>query len=132
MPEQYGGQSMPAVMGSAVTEHFMATNQAFSMYHGLTHGAASTILAHGTEAQKDLFLPTMIAYDWTGTMNLTEPQCGTDLGLMRTKATSNADGSYAVTGQKIFISAGEHDLAENIIHLVLAKIPGGPEGIKGV
>ena len=132
MPEQYGGQSMPAVMGSAVTEHFMAANQAFSMYHGLTHGAASTILAHGTEAQKDLFLPKMIACDWTGTMNLTEPQCGTDLGLMRTKATPNADGSYAVTGQKIFISAGEHDLAENIIHLVLAKIPGGPEGIKGV
>ncbi|MGB2196294.1 acyl-CoA dehydrogenase C-terminal domain-containing protein [Planktomarina sp.] len=132
MPEQYGGQSMPAVMGSAVTEHFMAANQAFSMYHGLTHGAASTILAHGTEAQKDLFLPKMIACDWTGTMNLTEPQCGTDLGLMRTKATPNADGSYAVTGQKIFISAGEHDLAENIIHLVLAKTPGGPEGIKGV
>ena len=132
MPEQYGGQSMPSVIGSAVTEHFMAANQAFSMYHGLTHGAASTILAHGTEAQKDLFLPKMIACDWTGTMNLTEPHCGTDLGLMRTKAIANADGSYAVTGQKIFISAGEHDLAENIIHLVLAKIPGGPEGIKGV
>ena len=132
MPEHYGGQSMPAVMGSAVTEHFMAANQAFSMYHGLTHGAASTILAHGTEAQKDLFLPKMITCDWTGTMNLTEPHCGTDLGLMRTKAIANADGSYAVTGQKIFISAGEHDLAENIIHLVLAKIPGGPEGIKGV
>ena len=132
MPEQYGGQSMPAVMGSAVTEHFMAANQAFSMYHGLTHGPASTILAHGTEAQKDLFLPKMIACDWTGTMNLTESQCGTDLGLLHTKATPNADGSYTVTGQKIFISAGEHDLAENIIHLVLAKIPGGPEGIKGV
>ena len=132
MPEQYGGQSMPSVIGTAVTEHFMAANQAFSMYHGLTHGAASTILAHGTEAQKDLFLPKMIACDWTGTMNLTEPHCGTDLGLMRTKATPNADGSYAVTGQKIFISAGEHDLAENIIHLVLAKIPGGPKGIKGV
>ena len=132
MPEQYGGQSMPSVLGTAVTEHFMAANQAFSMYHGLTHGAASTILAHGTEAQKDLFLPKMIACDWTGTMNLTEPHCGTDLGLMRTKATPNADGSYAVTGQKIFISAGEHDLAENIIHLVLAKIPGGPKGIKGV
>ena len=132
MPEQYGGQSMPSVISTAVTEHFMAANQAFSMYHGLTHGAASTILAHGTEAQKDLFLPKMIACDWTGTMNLTEPHCGTDLGLMRTKATPNADGSYAVTGQKIFISAGEHDLAENIIHLVLAKIPGGPKGIKGV
>ena len=132
MPEQYGGQSMTSVIGTAVTEHFMAANQAFSMYHGLTHGAASTILAHGTEAQKDLFLPKMIACDWTGTMNLTEPHCGTDLGLMRTKATPNADDSYAVTGQKIFISAGEHDLAENIIHLVLAKIPGGPKGIKGV
>ncbi|MCM2563880.1 acyl-CoA dehydrogenase C-terminal domain-containing protein [Lutimaribacter sp. EGI FJ00015] len=132
MPEQYGGQGMPYVMGSAVGEFFSAANQAFTMYQGLTHGAASAILTHGTDQQKDTFLPKMVSCEWTGTMNLTEPHCGTDLGLMRTKAVPQDDGSYKITGQKIFISAGEHDMAENIIHLVLAKIPGGPEGIKGV
>ncbi len=132
MPEEFGGQNMPIVMGSVITEYFSGANQAFAMYQGLTHGAASAILAHGTDAQKATYLPKMVACDWTGTMNLTEPHCGTDLGLMRTKAEPQADGSYAVTGQKIFISAGEHDMAENIVHLVLAKIPGGPEGIKGV
>jgi acyl-CoA dehydrogenase len=132
MPEQYGGQNMPQVIGSAVGEMFSAANQAFTMYQGLTHGAASAILAHGTDQQKDTFLPKMVSCDWTGTMNLTEPHCGTDLGLMRTKAAPQADGSYKITGQKIFISSGEHDMAENIIHLVLAKIEGGPEGIKGV
>jgi len=132
MPEQYGGQNMPAVIGSAVGEMFSASNQAFTMYQGLTHGAASAILAHGTEQQKDTYLPKMVACDWTGTMNLTEPHCGTDLGLMRTKAEPQGDGSYKITGQKIFISAGEHDMADNIIHLVLGKIVGGPEGIKGV
>lgn len=132
MPEQYGGQNMPAVIGSAVGEMFSAANQAFTMYQGLTHGAASAILAHGTDEQKDLFLPKMVSCEWTGTMNLTEPHCGTDLGLMRTKAVPKADGSYKITGQKIFISSGEHDMADNIIHLVLAKIEGGPEGIKGV
>ena len=132
MPEQYGGQNMPYVIGTAVGEMFSAANQAFTMYQGLTHGAASAILAHGTDAQKDTYLPKMVACEWTGTMNLTEPHCGTDLGLMRTKAEPQGDGSYAITGQKIFISSGEHDMAENIVHLVLAKIPGGPEGIKGV
>ncbi len=132
MPEDFGGQGMPYVLGTAVGEFFSAANQAFTMYQGLTHGAASTILAHGTEDQKATYLHKMVACDWTGTMNLTEPHCGTDLGLMRTKAEPQGDGSYKVTGQKIFISAGEHDMAENIIHLVLAKIPGGPEGIKGV
>jgi alkylation response protein AidB-like acyl-CoA dehydrogenase len=132
MPEQYGGQNMPYVIGSAVGEYFSAANQAFTMYQGLTHGAASAILAHGTEAQKDTYLPKMVSCDWTGTMNLTEPHCGTDLGLMRTKAVPQGDGSYKITGQKIFISSGEHDMADNIIHLVLAKIEGGPEGIKGV
>jgi acyl-CoA dehydrogenase len=132
MPEKYGGQYMPAVLASAVNEHFLASNQSFSMFHGLTHGAASAILAHGTEGQKDIYLPKMASCEWTGTMNLTEPQCGTDLGLMRTKAEPNKDGSFSITGQKIFISSGEHDMAENIIHLVLAKIPGGPDGIKGV
>ena len=132
MPEKYGGQYMPAVLASAVNEHFLASNQSFSMFHGLTHGAASAILAHGTEGQKDMYLPKMASCEWTGTMNLTEPQCGTDLGLMRTKAEPNTEGSFSITGQKIFISSGEHDMAENIIHLVLAKIPGGPDGIKGV
>ena len=132
MPEKYGGQYMPAVLASAVNEHFLASNQSFSMFHGLTHGAASAILTHGTEDQKDMYLPKMASCNWTGTMNLTEPQCGTDLGLMRTKAELNKDGTFSITGQKIFISAGEHDMAENIIHLVLAKIPGGPDGIKGV
>ncbi|WP_127562405.1 acyl-CoA dehydrogenase C-terminal domain-containing protein [Nioella ostreopsis] len=132
MPEAYGGQNMPFVLGAATLEMFAASNQAFAMYQGLTHGAASAILAHGSDDQKATYLPKMIACDWTGTMNLTEPHCGTDLGLMRTKAEPQEDGSYAITGQKIFISAGEHDMAENIIHLVLAKIPGGPEGIKGV
>lgn len=132
LPEEYGGQYMPVVLGTAVGEMFSGANQAFTMYHGLTHGAASAILAHGTDQQKTTFLPKMASCDWTGTMNLTEPHCGTDLGLMRTKAEPQGDGSFKVTGQKIFISAGEHDMAENIIHLVLAKIPGGPEGIKGV
>ena len=132
MPEQYGGQNMPAVLGSAVGELFSSSNMAFTMYQGLTHGAASAILAHGTEAQKDKWLPNMVSCEWTGTMNLTEPHCGTDLGLMRTKAEPQADGSYKITGQKIFISSGEHDMADNIVHLVLAKITDGPEGIKGV
>ena len=132
MPEQYGGQNMPAVLGSAVGELFSGSNMAFTMYQGLTHGAASAILAHGTEAQKDKWLPNMVSCEWTGTMNLTEPHCGTDLGLMRTKAEPQADGSYKITGQKIFISSGEHDMADNIVHLVLAKITNGPEGIKGV
>jgi alkylation response protein AidB-like acyl-CoA dehydrogenase len=105
---------------------------AFNMYQGLTHGAYSAIHAHGTDAQKALYLPKMVTCDWTGTMNLTEPHCGTDLGLMRTRAEPQADGSYKITGTKIFISAGEHDMADNIIHLVLAKAPGGGEGTKGI
>ncbi|WP_333683536.1 acyl-CoA dehydrogenase [Pontibaca methylaminivorans] len=131
-PEEFGGQGLPYLLNSAVTEMFSAANQAFTMYQGLTHGAISAILAHGSEAQKALFLPRLVAGDWTGTMNLTEAQCGTDLGLLRTKAEPSGDGSYAISGEKIFISAGEHDLADNIIHLVLARIPGGPEGIRGI
>jgi alkylation response protein AidB-like acyl-CoA dehydrogenase len=132
MPEEFGGQNMPAVISSAVGEYFSASNQAFTMYQGLTHGAASAILAHGTQAQKQTYLPKMVSCEWTGTMNLTEPHCGTDLGLMRTKADPQDNGSYLISGQKIFISSGDHDMADNIIHLVLAKIPGGPDGIKGV
>ena len=132
MPEQYGGQNMPYILGTAVGEMFSGANQAFVMYQGLTHGAASAILAHGTDSQKDTYLPKMVSCEWTGTMNLTESHCGTDLGLMRTKAVPQDNGSYKISGEKIFISAGEHDMADNIIHLVLAKIPGGPDGIKGV
>ncbi|PZX15572.1 acyl-CoA dehydrogenase C-terminal domain-containing protein [Celeribacter halophilus] len=132
LPEEYGGQGLPYLMSTAVGELFSAANQAFTMYQGLTHGAASAILVHGTEEQKATYLPKMTSCEWTGTMNLTEPHCGTDLGLMRTKAEPQDDGSYKITGQKIFISAGDHDMSENVIHLVLAKIPGGPEGIKGV
>ncbi len=128
----YGGQGMPYVMGTAVGEMMSSANQAFAMYQGLTHGAYSAIHAHGSEEQKAKYLPKMISCEWTGTMNLTEPHCGTDLGLMRTKAEPQRDGSYQISGQKIFISAGDHDMADNVIHLVLAKIPGGPEGIKGV
>ena len=128
----YGGQGLPYLMGTAVGEMFVSANMAFNMYQGLTHGAYSAIHAHGTAEQKATYLPKMVTCDWTGTMNLTEPHCGTDLGLMRTKAEPQADGCYRITGQKIFISAGEHDLAENIIHLVLAKAPGGGEGTKGV
>ncbi|WP_435257690.1 acyl-CoA dehydrogenase C-terminal domain-containing protein [Thioclava sp. FR2] len=129
---EYGGQGLPYLMGTAVGEIFVSANMAFNMYQGLTHGAYSAIHAHGTAEQKAKYLPKMVSCDWTGTMNLTEPHCGTDLGLMRTKAEPQADGSYKITGQKIFISAGEHDLAENIIHLVLAKAPGGGEGTKGI
>ena len=132
LPEEYGGQNMPYLLGSAVGEIFVSANMAFNMYQGLTHGAISAILAHGTDAQKDKYLPNMVSMEWTGTMNLTEPHCGTDLGLMRTKAEPQDDGSYAITGQKIFISAGDHDLSSNVIHLVLAKAPGGGEGTKGV
>lgn len=132
MPEEFGGQNMPYVMGTAVGEMFSSANMAFTMYQGLTHGAASAILAHGSQQQKETYLPKMVSCEWTGTMNLTEPHCGTDLGLMRTKAEPQGDGTYKISGQKIFISAGEHDMADNIIHLVLAKIVGGPEGIKGV
>ena len=129
---EYGGQGLPYLMGTAVGEIFVSANMAFNMYQGLTHGAYSAIHTHGTAEQKAKYLPKMVSCDWTGTMNLTEPHCGTDLGLMRTKAEPQADGSYKITGQKIFISAGEHDLAENIIHLVLAKAPGGGEGTKGI
>jgi len=128
----YGGQGLPFVLGFVINEMGSAANQAFAMYPGLSHGAYEAIHRWGTQAQKDTYLPKIVSGEWTGTMNLTEPQCGTDLGLMRTKAEPQADGSYQITGTKIFISAGEHDMAENIIHLVLAKIPGGPDGIRGV
>src|SRR5246500_5287860 len=129
---EYGGQGLPVTLSQTVNEFQCSANMAFSMYSGLTMGATAALMVHGKPEQKNMFVPKMVAGEWTGTMNLTEPQCGTDLGLLRTKAVKQADGSYKITGTKIFISAGEHDLAENIIHLVLARIEGAPAGIKGV
>jgi alkylation response protein AidB-like acyl-CoA dehydrogenase len=131
-PEEYGGQGLPQTVGTAVTEYLLSANQAFEMYHGLTAGAVASILTKGSDEQKAKYLPNMVAGKWTGTMNLTEPHCGTDLGLLRTKAEPQPDGSYRISGTKIFISSGEHDLAENIIHLVLAKIVGAPDNVKGI
>ena len=128
----YGGQGLPAVVGAAYSEMVSSANMAFGMYPGLTHGAYEAIREGGTAEQKALYLPKMVSGAWGGTMNLTEPQCGTDLGMLRTKAAPNGDGSYAVSGQKIWISGGEHDMAENIVHLVLARIEGAPAGVKGI
>ncbi len=128
----YGGQGLPAVIGLAFNEMVSSANMAFGMYPGLSHGCYSAIHAHGTQEQKDLYLPRIISGEWSGTMNLTEPQCGTDLGLIRTKAEPQGDGTFKISGTKIWISGGEQDLTDNTIHLVLAKIPGGPDGIKGI
>ncbi|WP_421854141.1 acyl-CoA dehydrogenase C-terminal domain-containing protein [Oricola sp.] len=129
---EYGGQGLPYTLHSAVGEYFSSANMAFTMYPGLTQGAMAAIQVHGSDEQKRTFLPRMVEGAWTGTMNLTEPHCGTDLGLLRTKAVPQPDGTYKISGQKIFISAGEHDMSENIIHLVLARIEGAPEGVKGI
>ena len=131
-PTEYGGQGLPVTLSQVVNEFQISANMAFAMYGGLTMGATAALVVHGSEEQKKTYVPKMIAGEWTGTMNLTEPQCGTDLGLLRTKAVRQADGSFKITGTKIFISAGEHDMADNIIHLVLARIEGAPAGIKGV
>ena len=130
-PAEYGGQGLPDAVHRAVSEYLCSANMASTMYPGLTQGAIAALLVHGSDEQKQTYLPKMVAGDWTGTMNLTEPHCGTDLGLLRTKAEPQADGSYKITGTKIFISAGEHDLAENIVHLVLARIEGAPAGHQG-
>jgi hypothetical protein len=132
VPEEYGGQGLPYTLSMPMNEFASAANMAFAMYPGLTQGALAALLTHGSEEQKQLYVPKMAEGRWTGTMNLTEPQCGTDLGLLTTKAVPRADGSYSISGQKIFISAGEHDLAENIVHLVLARIEGAPAGVKGI
>ncbi|MGV6839176.1 MAG: acyl-CoA dehydrogenase C-terminal domain-containing protein [Planktomarina sp.] len=129
---EYGGMGMPQIIHTSAQEPMVCANMAFNMYPGLSHGAMNAIMAAGSDAQKAMYLPKMVTGEWSGTMNLTEPHCGTDLGLIRTKAEPQDDGSYKITGQKIWISAGEHDLTDNIIHLVLAKIPGGPEGVKGI
>jgi alkylation response protein AidB-like acyl-CoA dehydrogenase len=131
-PEEYGGQGLPQVIGSAVTEYVLSANHSFEMYQGLTAGAIASLLVKGSDELKQRYVPTMVTGKWTGTMNLTEPHCGTDLGLLKTRAEPNDDGSYSITGTKIFISSGEHDLAENIIHLVLAKRTGAPDNVKGI
>ncbi len=128
----HGGQGLPKTLQFALTELICSTNLSFGMYPGLTHGACNALELHASDAQKETFLPNMIHGRWTGTMCLTEPHCGTDLGLIKTRAVPKEDGSYAITGTKIFISAGEHDMSENIIHLVLAKLPDAPEGSKGI
>ncbi|AXS39659.1 acyl-CoA dehydrogenase C-terminal domain-containing protein [Breoghania sp. L-A4] len=128
----YGGQGLPHTLAASMSEFMSSANMAFAMYPGLTQGAIAALTTHGSDSQKQTYLPKMISGEWSGTMNLTEPHCGTDLGLIRTKAVPQPDGSYAISGTKIFISAGEHDLTDNIVHLVLARIEGAPEGTKGI
>ncbi len=132
VPAEFGGQGLPATLTEVVNEFFCSSNMAFAMYPGLTQGAIAALLVHASDGLKKKYLPKMVEGVWTGTMNLTEPHCGTDLGLLRSKAVKQADGSYKITGTKIFISAGEHDLSQNIIHLVLARIEGAPAGTKGI
>ena len=129
---EHGGQGLPYTLAAILNEFIASANMAWGMYPGLTQGAIAALDHHGSEAQKALYLPKLVSGEWSGTMNLTEPHCGTDLGLIKTKAAPAPDGSHRITGQKIFISAGEHDLAENIVHLVLARIEGAPEGVKGI
>jgi alkylation response protein AidB-like acyl-CoA dehydrogenase len=131
-PEEFGGQGMPHVLGMVLEEYMNGANQAFAMYPGLTRGAAAALLVKGSPEQQAMYLPKMLSGEWGGTMNLTEPHCGTDLGLIRTKAVPNGDGNHAISGTKIFISSGEHDLTDNIIHLVLAKTPDAPDSVKGI
>jgi len=132
VPSEFGGQGLPATLTEIVNEFFCSANMAFAMYPGLTQGAIAALLVHASAELKTKYLPKMVEGVWTGTMNLTEPHCGTDLGLLRSKAVKQPDGSYKISGTKIFISAGEHDLSENIIHLVLARIEGAPAGTKGI
>ncbi|GAB1386882.1 acyl-CoA dehydrogenase C-terminal domain-containing protein [Melaminivora sp.] len=129
---EFGGQGLPHTVNQCLYEMLNSANQAWTMYPGLSHGAYEALLAHGTDAQKKTYLPKLVSGEWTGTMCLTEPHCGTDLGMLRTKAEPQADGSYKITGNKIFISAGEHDFTDNIIHLVLARLPDAPKGSKGI
>src|SRR5690606_28360204 len=132
VPEEFGGQGLPYTLHAAVGEYMSSANMSLMMYPGLTQGAIAAILVHGSDEQKATYLPKMVDGTWSGTMNLTEPHCGTDLGLLRTKAVPNGNGSYKISGQKIFISAGEHGMTDNIIHLVLARIGGGQEGTRGI
>tara|TARA_B000000557_G_scaffold258724_1_gene253566 strand:+ start:1659 stop:2810 length:1152 start_codon:yes stop_codon:yes gene_type:complete len=129
---EFGGQGLPGSSSIAISEMTGTANWSWSMYPGLSHGAVATIEAHGTDEQKNAYLPKLTSGEWTGTMCLTEPHCGSDLGILKTKAEPQGDGSYAITGTKIFISAGEHDMAENIVHIVLARLPDAPKGTKGI
>ncbi|GLX80086.1 acyl-CoA dehydrogenase [Thalassotalea insulae] len=129
---EYGGQGLPSSLGMIKSEMMGTANWSWAMYPGLSHGAMNTLDVHGSEEQKQLYLTKLIEGTWTGTMCLTEPQCGTDLGQVKTKAVPNDDGSYSITGTKIFISAGEHDMTDNIVHIVLARLPNAPEGTKGI
>jgi alkylation response protein AidB-like acyl-CoA dehydrogenase len=131
-PPEYGGQGLPSTLNTVMQEFVSSSNLALGMYPGLTQGTIAALVVHGTEEQKRIYLPRLVEGAWTGTMNLTEPHCGTDLGLLKTRAVPNGDGSYAITGTKIFISAGEHDMAENIVHMVLARVEGAPQGTKGI
>ena len=129
---EYGGQGLPKSINMMIEEMICSSNMAFGMYPGLTHGAYNALELYGTDEQKATYLPKFVDGSWSGTMCLTEPHCGTDLGLIRTKAIPVGDGTYKITGTKIFISAGEHDLTQNICHLVLAKLPDAPPGVKGI
>ena len=129
---EYGGQGLPITVNQCIYEMLNSANQAWTMYPGLSHGAYECLHAHGTEEQKKMFLPKLVSGEWTGTMCLTEAHCGTDLGMLRTKAVPQSDGTYKITGNKIFISAGEHDMTDNIVHLVLARLPDAPQGSKGI
>ena len=131
-PVEHGGQGLPESLNIVMSEMIGTANWSWGMYPGLSHGARATLEEHGTPEQQETYLTKLISGEWTGTMCLTEPQCGSDLGILTTKAEPNADGSYAITGTKIFISAGEHDMVDNIVHIVLARLPGAPEGTKGI
>ena len=129
---EFGGQGLPHSLNTAIGEYTSAANHSFAMYPGLSHGCMATLEAHGSVQLKQMFLPKLVEGTWTGTMCLTEAHCGTDLGMLRTKAELNEDGTYRLNGSKIFISAGEHDLSDNIVHVVIARIPGSPEGTRGI
>ena len=132
VPEQYGGQGMPFTLAVAANEYVSSSNMAWSLFPGITRGAIQALLVSASDEQKEKYIPKLVSGEWTGTMCLTEPHCGTDLGLLKTKAVKEVDGTYKITGQKIFISGGEHDLTDNILHLVLARVEGDPEGVKGI
>ena len=131
-PAEFGGQALPHYLNLAFNEMVTSCNMAFGMHPGLTNGAAQALLVGGSQEQKELYLPKMFSGEWSGTMNLTEPHCGTDLGMLRTKAVPQGDGTYKISGQKIWISAGEHEMSGNIVHLVLARVEGAPQGVKGI
>ncbi|WP_197472144.1 acyl-CoA dehydrogenase family protein, partial [Oleiphilus sp. HI0067] len=131
-PVEHGGQGLPHFLKVVVDEMCCSTNLSFGMYPGLSHGSIDALTLHGNEHQQSYYLPKLIAGEWTGTMCLTEPHCGTDLGLIKTKAEPQADGSVSITGNKVWITGGDHDMTDNIIHLVLAKLPDAPAGSKGI